>query len=387
MVNIEMELETNMLKVIDSGTVFEGEKGSDAQSAAFAGICVLPSGRCICGFRIAPTKGGMIGQRAAITWSDENCQTWNTPIVPFEPPLIDGHPGLFRSTALTSLGGKSVLATIYWVDHSNPELDFFNEETEGLLDSRIFLSTSEDEGETWSTPELMDTTPFNIPTPITGPILKLPNGDLACQFELNKHYYDLSEWHHESILMFSKDNGKTWPEHTVASSDPENRFFYWDQRPSVLADGTLLDLFWTFDRKEAVYLNIHARSSCDNGRTWTQLWDTGVAGQPAPAVSLPDGQIGMVYVDRSAEPVIKMRASADDGKTWPDESEITISDTKVTSQTWNKGTMQDAWAEMGAFSIGLPATATLANGDVLVTYYAGPETNHTGIRWAQVRNQ
>jgi len=47
--------------------------------------------------------------------------------------------------------------------------------------------------------------------------------------------------------------------------------------------------------------------------------------------------------------------------------------------------MQDAWAEMGAFSIGLPATAPLPNGDVLVVYYAGPLTDLTDVRWARVR--
>ena len=47
--------------------------------------------------------------------------------------------------------------------------------------------------------------------------------------------------------------------------------------------------------------------------------------------------------------------------------------------------MQDAWTEMGAFSVGLPATARLAEGDVLVVYYAGPETDLTDVRWARVQ--
>jgi len=47
--------------------------------------------------------------------------------------------------------------------------------------------------------------------------------------------------------------------------------------------------------------------------------------------------------------------------------------------------MQDAWAEMAKFSIGLPSTAFLQNGDILVVYYAGPETDQTDIHWARVR--
>ena len=162
-----------MFSVVGKGVVFAGEKGSDVQSAAFPGICVLPSGRWVCIFRVAPTKKDMAGQRPLITWSDDDGSTWAKPIAPFVPPAIDGKPGLFRTAYPTSLGGSRVIAVIYWVDHSDPSQPFFNEATEGLLDSRIMLSHSEDDGATWSEPELMGTTPFNVPTPITGPILCL----------------------------------------------------------------------------------------------------------------------------------------------------------------------------------------------------------------------
>ncbi len=112
-------------------------------------------------------------------------------------------------------------------------------------------------------------------------------------------------------MMFSKDGGKTWLEHIITSSDPENRIFYWDQRPGVLADGSILDLFWTYDNHKAKYLNIHARESRDAGRTWSQLWDTGVPGQPAPVVSLGNAQLAMVYVDRTRAPAIRCRTGCD----------------------------------------------------------------------------
>ena len=373
------------MRIMDRGTVFSGEPDTDHQSCAFPGICVLPSGRWIGSCRAAPEKIGTLGQHAMLTWSDDEGESWRAPMAPFTPPCVDGKPGLFRGAQLTALGGARVLATLCWVDHSDPSLAFFNEETEGLLDTRIFMATSEDEGATWSKPALVDTSPFNIPTAITGPTLLLPNGDWACQFELNKHYYDTSLWRHSSVLLFSKDEGKSWPEHVIASNDPKNRIFYWDQRPGVLADGSVLDLFWTYDNQLAGYLNIHARRSPDNGRTWSAIWDAGLPGQPASPVSLPDGRIAMVYVDRTGAPVIKLRVSEDGGRTWPDETEIVLYGGEGGSQTWNKGAMQDAWAEMGKFSVGLPATALLGNGDLLVVYYAGPETDQTDIRWVRVR--
>jgi hypothetical protein len=95
----------------------------------------------------------------------------------------------------------------------------------------------------------------------------------------------------------------------------------------------------------------------------------------------------MVYVDRTGAPLIKMRASHDGGRTWLNDSEIVIFEATLASQTWNKETMQDAWAEMGRFSVGLPTTAVLPDQDILVVYYAGPQTDLTDIRWARITSR
>jgi len=323
------------------------------------------------------------GQHVLLTWSDDEGKTWTKPFAPFTPPKIDGKTGLFRAAYLTPLGGQKLLSALCWVDHSNSALPFFNEETEGLLDTRVFFSWSDDGGETWSEPRLVDTSPYNVPTPITGPVLLFPDGELVLQFELNKHYFDLSVWRHASVLMFSRDGGNTWPRHTLASSDPENRVFYWDQRPSIVK-GSILDVFWTFDRGKSVYLNLHARQTTDRGTTWSELWDIGIPGQPSAPQLLPDGRLVLCYVDRTDVPIIKIRASMDSGKTWSSNDELIIFNADSGSQTEVKNNMQDTWREMGKFSIGLPASTLLPGGDVLIVYYAGPETDVTGVHWSHV---
>ena len=372
------------MEIADRGIVFFAEAGSEFSSACFPGVCAMPGGRWLVTFRASPKKADAFPQRFMIVLSDDAGATWSTPVEPFMAPPVDGKLGVFRSGHLTALGGSRVAAVLYWVDASDPSLPFFNEETEGLLDSRIFIALSEDGGETWCEPWRIDTTPFNVPTPITGPLLLLRSGEWAVQFETNKSYRDTSVWRHASVLMFSADEGRTWPGHVKVTEDPEARLFYWDQRPGVLADGSLLDVFWTFDRQGAVYRNIHARTSADNGRTWSPLWDTGLPGQAAPPVQLADGRIAMPYVDRERTPVIKLRASADGGRSWPRGSEVVLDDSTARAQQRGKSTMQDAWTEMGAFSVGLPYTALLPGGDLLVTYYGGPATDHTGVHWVRL---
>ncbi len=370
------------MKIIRRGTVFASFKDSDCQSCAFPQVTVLPGGRWLVGCRCARTKGGNAGQHVRLAMTDDDGATW-TFAAPFAAPVLDGKPGQFRALALTALGGRRVLATLYWVDHSDPNLPFFNAQTEGLLDSRIMFAESDDGGVSWTVPALMDTIPFKTPTPITGPVLVLPGGERVCQFETNKPYYDESQWVHSSVMMFSRDEGRTWPRYSVVTRDP--RIFYWDQRPQVLPDGNILDLFWTYDNVAATYLNIHARVSRDGGRTWSELWDTGVPGQPAPVVALADGRLALVYVDRSEAPAIRCRTSTDGGRTWPAETAISLFESVLPSHTVRKAAMADAWSEMGKFSVGLPATARLPGGDLLAVYYAGPETDHTNVDWMRLK--
>jgi hypothetical protein len=367
------------MRSIQKGIIFQDQKAGSRQSAAFPGICALQSGRWVSTFRTAPEKKTTRGQNVSVCWSDDEGKSWSPPIEPFLPAVHAGKPGLFRGGYCTELPDNRLAIVLCWVDHSNPELPFYNEETEGLLDTKIFLSFSADEGETWETPVRVDTAPFTVPTPITGPIL-VHEDEWILQLELNKHYYETEKWLHSSVLMFSRDQGASWPDYHVVSHDPE--VFYWDQRPGIMRDGSILDLFWTFDNKAAVYRNIHSRRSPDGGHSWEELIDTGVPGQPAQPVDLVWGEnlCVMVYIDRTAAPTVKLCFSRDKGATWTHEQVLYEHRTSA-SQQYKKDSMNEAWEEMGKFSVGLPCTAKTRSGDLLVSFYAGDTTNHTGIHW------
>jgi len=371
------------MRIENQGVVFAGEAGSDRQSATFPIPCVTREGRWLCAFRAAPAKGPLQGQRVLLTWSDDLGRTWCDPVAPFRAPHIDGRPGTLRTGAMTDLGNGDLIAALCWVDASDPEAPFFNNDTEGLLDTRILVATSSDGGESWSDPQAIDTTPFNVPTPTTGPILRLPDGTLVCQFELNKPYLDTAPWRHAAVLILSRDNGATWQEPAIAAEDPENRVYYWDQRPSVLPDGRLFNVFWTYDRDVVAYRNIHASESSNGGNTWTAPRDTGVGGQPGPVFPLADGGLAMPVVDRSRGTAIKVCESRDEGRTWSQGA--VVHDTPAGPKPAAGSSMQATWDEMVQFAVGLPNVSPLPDGGALLVYYAGPETDVTGIHWALIR--
>jgi hypothetical protein len=153
----------------------------------------------------------------------------------------------------------------------------------------------------------------------------------------------------------------------------------------VLRNGDLLDLFWTYDSQEHRYRTIHAKRSTDCGASWSADLDTGIPGQPAQVVSLPSGQVALPYVDRTGSPQINMRFSDDHGASWPQSSQILLHESGLSSQTLDKVSMADTWTELGQYSMGLPQSALLTNGGILVVYYAGERNDLTDILWSVVR--
>jgi len=356
-------------------------------SNTFPRVEVLDSGRWIVGFRASPAKQNETLQRSMITWSDDQGQTWRDPVSPFDPPEINGRRGSFRTVAFENLGGKNLLATLLWQDITDPDLPLFNPATEGVQDMRIFTSLSTDGGEDWSAPaRVIEEGYQDVPVSITGPILLLPGGTWMSQFELNKTYHDTRPWKQAAVVGHSHDRGKTWRPSVIVAHDPSLRMLYWDQRPAVLQDGSILSVFWTYDKQAGEYVNIHASRSFDAGITWTAPVDTGVPGQPAAPVDLGGGRMALVFVDRRTSPMIKLRLSTDAVATLDESNELIIHQRAIRKQSVQKqsGTSAGAWSEMEAFSIGLPDAVRLSDRSLLIVYYAGDDRDHTDIRWARV---
>lgn len=342
----------------------------------------LPSGRWLASFKASETKADCDFMHAVMTWSDDEGKSWITPFEPVKLPAINNVPGQSRTLYFMPLGERRVLMLSNWVDSSDLSQPYYNAETESLKDTRIFFSFSEDEGETWSDPELMDTNPVKDPVPLTGSPFRLADGTIVCQFEINKRVGDTTKWIHKSALIFSYDNGKTWGDVSMVTGVPD--MYYWDQRPNVLADGkTIIDFFWTLDGKKNQYQNIHARESLDGGKTWGEIWDTGIYGQPGQPVDLGDGRLATIDIDRTEKPVITIRTSHDRGRTYNNAMIVYDSNDSKNQDSCNIS-MNDAWDEMARFSVGHPTLLILGPGDILAYYYAGDHSDSTSIEFVRI---
>ena len=368
------------MRLVNMGKITNFEEGSRQSSCSFPGVCVFPGGRLAASFKGSPEKGPLAGQHVYLCYSGDMGETWSAPAAPFPEGFeYNGRRGSFRALYLTHLGGERAIALMNVV-YEEGDLPFFNTETEGLLDTDIFFAHSEDCGRTFGAPVRLDP-PFDQPVPLTGPARRLPDGRLVCQFELNKRYYDPEPWVHSSAVTFSNDDGHSWGGASIITKDPN--IYYWDQRLAAMNDGRLLDFFWTFDRERAEYLNIFACDSVDGGKAWSPLWDTGLVGQPGDPADIGDGRVAAIHIDRTSAPRIVVRLSADGGQTFLPEG-LTIYDSGLRKQEYAKSGMNDAWEEMGAFSVGHPNLVKLPSGDLYAFFYAGPRTDRTDIHWARI---
>ena len=370
------------MKIIGKGAIPKSADNINLRSNTFPCIEKLPSGRWLAGFKAAEIKGDCHFQHAVMSWSDDQGQTWVEPFEPVKLPDIGHVPGLSRILYFLSLGGTRVMMLSNWMDASDMSLPYYNPENESLKDTRIFISISEDDGATWSAPELMEIPGADGPVPLTGPPLKLADGTLICQFEVNKYDWDQTPWLHRSAFVFSYDGGKTWKD--MVNVTAEKDMYYWDQRPAVLSDGnSVIDFFWTLDGKKETYINIHARHSTDGGKTWGDLYDTGIYGQPGQPADLGDGRMATISIDRTSSPVITVRTTRDLGRTY-DEALVIYERKNIEQQDSRQISMNDAWAEMAAFSVGHPGLLKLSDNEVLAYYYAGDHTDETSIEFVRI---
>jgi sialidase-1 len=371
------------LSIIEHGTVCAGRDGG-MSSLCFPDVLALADGSLLAGFRAGSAKDTADG-RVYLTRSRDGGRTWTAPVAPFDPEW-QGRPGEQRVGYLTELAPGHLLVSLTWVDRSDPALPFFNPETEGLLPTIALLAESGDDGRTWSPLRPLDTSPYHTPTPLTGPVLRLPDGTLVAQFELNKEYGDAGPWSHAAVLKLSADGGRTWPRHVDAARHPKNAVYYWDQRPALMPDGRLISAFWTYDAVAQRDLNVHVAFGTDGATRWSAPRDTGLAGQCPFPVPLGGDRVVLIWVDRYRDACLRAALSADGGETWDAAEPVTVYSRRDDpgAPAARTGSTGEYLQEMELWDFGLPRGVLGPDGSIFVIYYAAEGSGRTRIAWKRL---
>jgi hypothetical protein len=372
------------MRVVASGTVFDTRFApANEKSASSTGALLASDGTILVTFRLGTERESGDGHEAVMASTDLG-GTWQLRHLGLDRGVLDGVRGETRSFLLAELEPGVLTASVLWIDRSDPTKPWVNQETQGLLPMRDYLTTSRDGGRSWGEPRVVD-----LPHPsssVTGPLIRLPNGDLAQPFEHWKAYDDPAVGRPRALLRFSRDGGATWTGEAVVAADPDNRLYFWDQRLAAHpATRQLVAMFWTFDRVHNHDLPIHIAWGSPDGRTWTAPTQTTLDGQHCQPIALGNDLLAAAYSHRRNPPGIRVALSRDFGRTWDAGDEVEAYGSGAGDEAFATGAEsgKDYWNAMGAWQFGHPRGIALPNGEIFVVFYAG-EGPTRSARWARV---
>ena len=240
------------------------------------------------------------------------------------------------------------------------------------------LCRSEDGGATWAAPQVL---PFGVahPLEVSDAALVLPDGRLLAPAGLLPAEDRLGE---RVVALLSDDGGRTWPRRTTVFEHPDHRHGYFEHKLCLLPDGAILAVCWTVSLdRELVDQPNHYALSRDRGETWTVPRSTGIRGQTMCPLSLGEKRLLLAYNRRYGEQGIVLAMVRFD-RDWAVESEVLAYDASARLETGGTGS---GVATFDSFRFGFPSLLRLADGAVLLTYWAQPPgCGHFGVYAARI---
>jgi hypothetical protein len=369
------------MQLIDQRVIFSGTPDTPTANCCFPSIVRLRDGEYLVSWRVGSQKDSADGKVMLSRSSDEG-RTWSSPALLSLGPYAS-QPCEQHYAPLSVLDDGRILCAMMVVERSDPALPFFHPTTEGLLPTRTIFCESVDAGRTWERYRQMDAAPYHSPMPITGPVLQLADGDLACQFEVNKDYDDPRPWRHAAVWKISRDGGITWPDCVEVAHDPADRLMYWDAHYALGSGGFCVGAFWTFDRIASRDATIHLSFSNDDGRHWSTPHDAKIVGQIAHPILLVDGQLMLIYIERFATRSIRALLSDDMGRSFHSECVIYEQPRSVHGPV-PSATTADYLQDMDAWTFGRVDAIAEANRTISLVFYGGNK-DATNIWWSRMR--
>lgn len=378
----------HMFRLEAQGLIFDAAtQPPQGRIGYFTSLCPLRSGVILCGFQNGPTKHSP-NSTIRLCRSADGGQSWELLPARFET-RVGGVPGSLAAGEMVEVAPGRLLLFATWFDRSEPERPLFDPVTQGVLKSKQLLAVSADDGQTWSGWRELSTGDLKGCAQ-TGPIVRWSDGSIAFPFESFKEFDDPNPGHHAAWIIVSRDGGESFSPPLLVARHPRNEIYYWDQRLCAgQQPGEFTALFWTHDLAAQRDLNVHLRHGVlsANAITTQPILTTFIPGQIAAPARLADGRLLAFVVDRSKPGTMTLWCSTDNGGTWPAADRLVIhthDERAAVTPGHEKIDFNQYWEDMGKWSFGHPAIRLLADGQVLLAWYAGTP-DCMSIHWARVR--
>lgn len=335
----------------------------DERDSAFPQAVQLPDGDIVCSF----TVGGGPGVTGGTDWarSTDGGENWN-----LEGTIVGPTAAATAILKLTlSPDGNTIYA--YGVrSYRNDAKEF------GTGRHEPIICRSTDGGHTWTEPTVIPV-PTDCGLEISHGALPLSSGRLLAPFAT----LPAKRLGEQVILMISDDGGNTWPRHTVALEDPDNRFGYFEQKFAEISPGRVIGICWTVSFGDVVDQPDSFVLSEDAGETWSRPVSTGIMGQTMTPIPLGNDRLLVLYNRRQGDQGVVMSLVSFTEDTWSVHYEAVMYDPNIHYQ--RPDDVESGVDEFETFMFGFPTAIRLTDGTFLATHWCKEDADF-GIRWTKL---
>ena len=288
-----------MIKVIDEIDIYDNPKPQvHSRHGTFPGLVKLPSGELVALF-VQGEAFESPNMTTMISRSQDSGKSWQ-----LQGPLHDKFTGTDVETSdcfkATLLRDGRLVAVGYRFHRHDPEQGISIEETGGVLPGDDIVSFSEDEGKTWTIPQII---PRSTPElqEISGPCVETQSGDLLAVAGIFKMPDGTNPSGQFGVLLRSKDKGKTWDDRGRFFEMPSGQVTAWESRICEMQAGRLAAITWVYDLSTNKHLPNYVVLSHDNGLSWSPPINTGHLAQASNLIWLRDDLLLTIHCHREGD--------------------------------------------------------------------------------------
>jgi len=333
-----------------------------SRQAKFPGLALLPSGEIIVLFEIGEAFDSA-DAKTHVSRSSDLGKTWQFQGELYDAALLPEHLNISEGLKPTLLDDGTLVAMGYRYHRPDAETPIGNPETGGLLGGDNVISFSQDDGKSWSVPEVIDRgCPELVET--SGPCIQSQSGDLVaigCPF---KSWEGDNPSGQTGVLLRSRDRGKSWDGSGRFFETPQNTLTPWESRICEMPSGRLVTIAWTFNTLENKHLANHVTVSHDDGRSWSDPIDTLIMGQASNLMPLGGDFLLTIHAHRAGDVGLYVRLVDFKNDKWR-----VVEERVIWSGAESQDTSKDYISQFGDLKFGQPSLLHLHNGEILAVHW------------------
>lgn len=364
-----------MLSRLSTGIVYRNPKPYlRAIHAWHPSIARLDSGDIVCAFDLGQAVESL-DYRTYVARSRDGGATWSPPTRMFKDPVIRPSVHTVRISRLRDGSLVGFGARCY---RDDPEEGLVNRANLGYVPTELILLRSFDGGHTWEEPRV-------IKPPLVGPsfeichaILELPDGRWLAPVGTWRAWNGEAPNGMKAVALVSHNQGETWPEYIEVMDAYGDGVIHFEQSIAPLPAGRLLAVAWAFHEPSG---SSHPTPYAlyREGRAFSARRPTGLRGQTAKILGLPDGRILCLY-RRDDRPGLWANLSRIEGDRWVNLEEAAMWEGASSGMTGRSGGSE----ELSSLKFGFPSMINLPEGGVFAVFWCC-EDGVYNIRWLRIQ--